>query len=90
MNTKNIAIVIFYDEEGNIILQERVSHSKVGEKYGFFGGGIEEGETTEGALKRELKEELGFVPENLEYWMDYSFVWDGEDKYKGWEFNLSL
>ena len=33
----------------------------------FFGGGIYEGERHEEALKRELKEELGLCPLNLEY-----------------------
>jgi len=35
---RNVAIVIFYDKEGNILVQERGSHSKIGEKYGMWGG----------------------------------------------------
>jgi hypothetical protein len=38
MTTRNVSICIFYDKEGrNIIIQERDNHSKVGEKYGFWG-----------------------------------------------------
>ena len=35
--------------------------------WGFFGGAIEKNETPETAVKREIKEELGFAPNNLKY-----------------------
>lgn len=35
--------------------------------YSFFGGGINEGETPEEAMLREIKEELGHTPENHVY-----------------------
>ena len=86
MPERNVAIVVFYDKEGNIIFQERGSVSKVGEKYGFWGGQREEGETPKQTIKRELTEELGFVPEKLDYWGDCSFVIKGSknSKYEGW------
>ncbi len=55
---RKVAVVIFYDNKSNILLQDRKNYSKHGEEYGFFGGKVEEGETPEQALKRELKEEL--------------------------------
>lgn len=70
---RHIAIAIFFDENLNILVQDRTSRSKSGEKYGFWGGGIEEGETPEQGLRRELKEELAYEPEILDYWGDYSF-----------------
>ncbi len=79
---KKVVILIFYDKNLNILVQKRKSHSKVGETYGFFGGGIEEGETSEQALRRELKEELNYNSKILEYWGKYSFVIDlPESKY---------
>ena len=42
MATRNVALVLFTDGE-NIIVQVRGKHSRVGEKYGFIGGEIEEG-----------------------------------------------
>jgi len=46
---------------GNLLLQERGSYSKVGEKHGYFGGNIERGEKPKDALIRELKEELNYT-----------------------------
>src|SRR3990172_3386774 len=70
---RKIAIVIFYDKEFNFLVQLRKGHSKVGEKYGFFGGGIEDGETAEKAVRRELREELQYSPKELKYRGVYSF-----------------
>lgn len=83
MAGREIAIVIFYDENSNIAVQERGSHSKLGEKYGYFGGGVEPGETPEMAMRRESREELGYVPEILEFWIDHSFYLT-EEQYKDW------
>ena len=55
---KQVSIILFYDDEKNLMIQERKKHSKYGEEYGFFGGHIEKGETPEQTFKRELKEEL--------------------------------
>lgn len=70
---RKIAIAVFYDQHLNILVQERRSHAKMGEKYGFFGGGIEEGETPEQGLRRELREELDYSPDMLKYWGRFSF-----------------
>jgi 8-oxo-dGTP pyrophosphatase MutT (NUDIX family) len=85
---RKIAVVIFFDKDMNVLVQERRGHSKVGEKYGFYGGGIEEGETSEQALMRELREELGYKPKVLIYGGVYSFTielpgtkYDGETRH---------
>jgi 8-oxo-dGTP pyrophosphatase MutT (NUDIX family) len=83
MNLRNVAVVVFTDGK-DIVVQERGKHSKTGEQFGFWGGGVEEGEEKESAIKRELLEEIGFIPEKLDYWGEYSFTGADEGKYKGW------
>ena len=61
--TRKVSTIIFYDDK-KILIQDRRKISKWGEEYGFFGGKIEEGETPEEALKREMKEELNLNIEN--------------------------
>ena len=61
--TRKVSTIIFYDDK-KILIQDRRKISKCGEEYGFFGGKIEEGETPEEALKREMKEELNLNIEN--------------------------
>jgi len=60
------------DGQVYIFLQKR---SKDVERYpgyfGFFGGGVEEGETIEEALLREIKEELDIVLDRFEYFDKY-------------------
>jgi 8-oxo-dGTP diphosphatase len=58
--TKNVSLIVFYDEDKKILLQERKGMSKFGEEWAFFGGQAESNETPEQALKREILEELNF------------------------------
>lgn len=87
---RNVAIAIFYDKDLNIFVQERGKHSRVGEKYGFWGGRIEKNETPGQAIKRELLEELGFVPKKLDFWLEYSYVVEEEGRYKDWLINCHV
>lgn len=89
MNTRNVALVLFTDGK-NIIVQERGKHSKVGEEYGFIGGGIEKGERNEQAIKRELEEELGFVPEKLEYLGSFPYIIQEKGDLNGWKINQEV
>lgn len=73
MKTRNVALIIFYDKQKRILLQDRRGISRLGEEWGFFGGEIEEGETPEEALLRETKEELDFDLKEYKYIGDNNF-----------------
>lgn len=88
--SRNVAIVVFYDKDLNIIVQERGAHSKLGEKYGFWGGKIEKGESPGEAIKRELIEELKYQPSSLKYWGNYSYHIDIDGQYKGWRIDCHI
>ena len=62
-----VALIVFYNLEKKILLQDRRKISKVGEEWGFFGGGIKNNETPEQAVVRETGEELGYELINFEY-----------------------
>ena len=57
----------------HIFLQKRDKNAKRAPGlFGFFGGGAKEEETPEEALLREIKEELDFIPQNLNHFGIYS------------------
>jgi len=66
MKTKIVAVVLFQEGE-KILIQNRKPWDKYGYDYGFFGGKIEEGESPEQALKRELKEELNIIIKDYKF-----------------------
>ncbi|MGQ9495607.1 MAG: 8-oxo-dGTP diphosphatase MutT [Thermoanaerobaculaceae bacterium] len=50
---------VIRDRQGRVLLARRLPSAHLGGFWEFPGGGVEEGESPEEALKRELKEELG-------------------------------
>ena len=68
---RRVAVLVFYTEEGLVLMQERTSKSKFGEDWGYVGGGIDGDETPEEAIIREAKEELDWELEEKEYIGDF-------------------
>ena len=54
-----VAAVLLQDETGRVLLAERPAGKPMAGLWEFPGGKIEDGETPEQALARELREELG-------------------------------
>lgn len=68
MLEKRLALMVFYDDQNRVLLQDRSNMSKWGEDWGYFGGSIDGNETPEDAVIREIWEELEFkiqVPKYL-------------------------
>lgn len=69
------AIIILTDPDGNFILQDRDDKPDIidPDEIALFGGTIEEGETAEQAIARELMEELDaqIEPSKLEYFESF-------------------
>ena len=61
MTSRQVAVLILYDGHGRILLQHRTKDAPTFPDYwGLFGGGIEQGETPEQAVEREIVEELAY------------------------------
>jgi len=74
MFQKKLALILLYDSKKRILLQDRRNMSKYGEDWGYFGGKIEEGESSRVAICREVKEELEFELKSPVYLAQYVTV----------------
>lgn len=66
-----VVAAVIMDESGRVLLAQRPEGKRLAGKWEFAGGKVEEEETPEAALVRELREELGIkvLSENLEnFW----------------------
>lgn len=70
MTPDHFAAALLLDEQGRYLMQLRddVPHILHPGAFGLFGGAIEAGEDADAAVRRELDEEIGFVPGDLAYW----------------------
>lgn len=64
---KEVAVLVIFNKQWQIMLQDRKTMSKVWEMWWFFGWKIEDWETKQDALIREIKEELNMNLEEYSY-----------------------
>lgn len=69
-----VAGIIWRD--GNYLAVERPEGANMAGWWEFPGGKIEEGESRDGALVRELQEELGITPLDFAYWRELVHEYD--------------
>ncbi len=89
----DVAVGVLFDAEGRFLLTSRPEGKVYAGYWEFPGGKLEDGETVEAALRRELHEELGISIASAEPWkvelVDYPHArvrlhfckvraWDGE------------
>jgi ADP-ribose pyrophosphatase YjhB (NUDIX family) len=69
------AAALIVTPAGDYLLQHRDNIPGIWfpDYWGLFGGLIDDGETPEQAIRRELQEELGFSPDNLRYFTQVGF-----------------
>ena len=70
-----VTILALTDKQEILVTKERQPHIK-GWYYSLPGGRVEEGEDIEGAARRELLEETGYVSDRLEYYKSVMFYRD--------------
>jgi len=62
------------DGQYRLFVQKRSKDAaQAPDMFGMFGGGIEEGESPEAALFREIREELDYQPRNVRFFRRYEF-----------------
>ena len=61
-----VAAIVYFEDEILCVQRPKNRLSYISEKFEFPGGKIEENETKKEALKRELFEELNFVPKKID------------------------
>ena len=62
MKVRDVTLIVLYNHKKQILLQHRSEDAKAWPGYwGCFGGGIEDDENLEEAVRRETKEELGYL-----------------------------
>lgn len=61
-----VVCALLYNDSGELLIARRAAHKSNAGEWEFPGGKVEEGEDVFSALCRELQEEIGINPLNLE------------------------
>ena len=70
----DVVVAIIYNSKNEVLLQKKdLGYPWFPGKWCLFGGGIEIKEDKETALYREISEELGFRPDNLDFFREFNY-----------------
>lgn len=74
-NFRDAAAAIIVTNDGRYLMQHRDDKPGIfyPDHWGLFGGALEPGENSEGALRRELQEELGLSSASLRFFTNMEF-----------------
>ncbi len=70
MLVEHVAVGILINKEKQVLISQRPAHKHMGNKWEFPGGKVEDGENSQEALCREMREELGIIVEATELLTD--------------------
>ena len=74
-----VAVAIITNSNNEILISRRSADQHQGNKWEFPGGKVEDGETVENALNREIKEELGIEILTSEHFTDIDHEYKADD-----------
>ena len=75
MIERNVAAIIFTNKRGEVLLQKKdLTFKRWPGRWSFFGGGLEQNENPAEALRREVKEEIGYDLTDEKLFTVYDYV----------------
>src|SRR4051812_46325869 len=78
MPGRHVVVLILYDLTGRILLQHRTADAPTfPNHWAFFGGGLEQAESPEQAVRRECLEELEYAMDAPRLLVAQRFIHDG-------------
>jgi 8-oxo-dGTP pyrophosphatase MutT (NUDIX family) len=92
LRPRDAAAAVIVLEDGQYLLQLRDQKPGIfyPSHWGLFGGAIDASETPDSALRRELREELGLVVEQVRPFTDFSFTVGSHGRIARYFFEVSI
>ncbi len=78
MLIEHVAVGVLINNDNQVLIAKRPVDKHMGDKWEFPGGKVEDGETSQEALRREMQEELGIEIQSAEFLVD--IIHEYEDK----------
>ena len=82
MTVIHVAVGVIINKDDQILIAKRASHQHQGDKWEFPGGKVEDNESAQQALRRELKEELDIEIQSPGHLIDITHKYTDENSEK--------